>query len=63
MQIRSFGSFVRLLAIAILFQAPAYLFADAVSGGGKQPYRSYAQMGTLFLNGIPVRLEPVAPRR
>jgi len=43
---------VRLLAMSIVFQAPAYLFADALSGGGKQPYRSYAQIGTLVLNGI-----------
>jgi O-antigen/teichoic acid export membrane protein len=43
---------VRLLAIAIAFQAPAYLFADALSGGGRQPYRSYAQLAALALNGL-----------
>jgi O-antigen/teichoic acid export membrane protein len=43
---------VRLLAISIAFQAPAYLFADALSGGGRQPYRSYAQLGALVLNGL-----------
>jgi O-antigen/teichoic acid export membrane protein len=43
---------IRLLAASIVLQAPAYLFADALTAGGRQHYRSYAQLSSLTLNGV-----------